>query len=47
MIISPIILAGLVLASAALAIHTELTEEPHVNAPDQADQVCIPMSPAA
>lgn len=33
MITSQIILGGLVLMSAAMAIFAELTEEPHLNAP--------------
>lgn len=47
MITSQIILAGLVLAAAVLAIHTELTEEPHLKAPDPADQTFIPLNTAA
>lgn len=47
MITSQIILAGLVLAAAVLAIHTELTEEPHLKAPDPADQAFIPLNSAA
>ena len=34
MITSPTILGGLVLISAFMAIFSELTEEPHLNAPD-------------
>ncbi|MBR3007107.1 MAG: hypothetical protein IKH70_00705 [Stomatobaculum sp.] len=47
MITSQIILAGLVLAAAVLAIHTELTEEPHLKAPDPAVQALIPLNSAA
>lgn len=47
MITSQIILSGLVLAASVLAIHAELTEEPHLKAPDPADQTFIPLNPAA